>query len=87
VKGKQPEWWDAETGSLVSITTFSSTKAGITIPLNLGAQASAFKVFQKPMPQANMDKKEIAAKDIIYTSKGLVTTQANFTNPVTLKGP
>jgi hypothetical protein len=52
VKNKQPEWWDAETGNTTSITTFSSTKEGISIPLNLAAQASAFIVFQKPLSPA-----------------------------------
>jgi hypothetical protein len=87
VKNKQPEWWDAETGNTTSITTFSSTKEGISIPLNLAAHASAFIVFQKPLSPVIQKTKEIATKEILYTPKGAITTKTGSSSPVALKGP
>jgi hypothetical protein len=75
VKGKQPEWWDAETGKTIPITTFSTTKEGIAIPLHLAPQASAFIVFQKPIPSQKQPKQASDATTILYTPKGVVTTE------------
>jgi len=47
VTGKQPEWWDPLTGNSYPLTIFSTGKNGITIPLNLTAEGSAFIIFQK----------------------------------------
>ncbi len=77
VKNKQPEWWDAETGSTVPITKFSITKEGITIPLNLAAQASAFIVFKTTIALPSQHLKAIDNSGILYTSKGLVTTNSS----------
>ncbi|HEX2535203.1 MAG TPA: glycosyl hydrolase, partial [Chitinophagaceae bacterium] len=87
VKNSLPEWWDAETGAQVPITSFSRSGAGMALPLNLGAQASVFIVFQRKkapqVPRAN----PIAATDHIYTPKGLVRTKGARANPVTFNGP
>ena len=86
VGNKQPEWWDAETGNTTTITTFSRTKQGISIPLNLATHASAFIVFRKALPSVH-DTKETAMKDLVYTTKGLVRTNAASSKPVSMKGP
>ncbi|HZH37967.1 MAG TPA: glycosyl hydrolase, partial [Flavisolibacter sp.] len=87
VKGKQPEWWDAETGNTISIPNFTTSKEGITIPLHLAAQGSAFIVFQKPISANTGAATAIKANDLLYTSKGLVTTKSSGAQPVALKGP
>jgi hypothetical protein len=87
VKGKQPEWWDAETGHIVSIPGFTTSKEGITIPLHLAAQGSAFIVFQKPISANTGAATAIIANNLLYTSKGLVTTKSSGAQPVALKGP
>jgi hypothetical protein len=87
VGNKQPEWWNAETGNTTSITTFSRTKDGIAIPLNLAARASAFIVFRKAMLPAAQPSKNLDSKDFLYTSKGVVTTKLGTSGPEKLKGP
>ncbi|MEO5980521.1 MAG: glycosyl hydrolase [Chryseolinea sp.] len=80
VKGKQPEWWNAETGKNVQITKFSIANEGTTIPLNLAAHESAFIVFRnaKALPA---QLKEAIDKEIIYTTKGIVKANQNASVP------
>jgi len=84
VKGKQPEWWNAATGETVQITTFSIDKEGITIPLNLAAEESAFIVFKNAIALPTQRTTAIDYKGIIYTTKGLVQTniKRSVSNPV-----
>jgi hypothetical protein len=88
VKNKQPEWWDAESGATIPITKFSAGKEGTTIPLNLAAQSSAFIIFQKPVAFKTPVVTDNTAKDLLYTSKGLVTTQAlTSAQSIAIKAP
>jgi hypothetical protein len=88
VKGRQPEWWNAETGKTIQITTFSTSKEGTTIPLNLAAQESAFIVFRKALAPAAKGEEGKDSNGIIYTTKGIVKTfqKTSRPNPV-IKGP
>jgi len=81
VKGKQPEWWNAETGKTVQITSFSIAKEGITIPLNLAAEESAFIVFKNAIALPAKRKEAIDDKQVIYTTKGLVQTNQKTSGP------
>ena len=82
VKAKIPEWWDAETGNSYEITTYSTSKNGITIPLNLPAHGSAFIVFAKPDANNETQVKTLDSKGLVYTSRGMVRID---TNPPTEK--
>ncbi|HZF64156.1 MAG TPA: glycosyl hydrolase, partial [Chitinophagaceae bacterium] len=87
VKGKQPEWWIAETGNTVLIPAFTNTKDGITIPLHLAAHGSAFIIFQKPIATKPLPATASTAKDLLYTSKGLVIAKTNDVKSLALKSP
>jgi hypothetical protein len=50
VTGRQPELWDASTGSKVEVAQFELLKRSTRVPLKLPAAGSLFVVFRKPLP-------------------------------------
>jgi hypothetical protein len=87
-KRQATEWWNAETGKTVKIKRFSISKDGITIPLNLAAEQSAFIVFKDAIALPHQGKEAGDYKDIIYTTRGLVRTNpiTSTSNPI-ITGP
>ncbi|MDR0393518.1 MAG: hypothetical protein LBH77_00005, partial [Tannerella sp.] len=50
VTGKQPEFWDSETGEIKDAVVWQENKDGTTsIPIRFGAEGSVFVVFKKPV--------------------------------------
>lgn len=50
VTGKQPELWNAETGSIKDLVVFEHHEDGTTsVPLTLGMEESVFVIFRKPI--------------------------------------
>lgn len=47
IKGMQPEWWDAVTGTIRPLPQYKQNDKGITVPLKLDAGQSGFVVFRK----------------------------------------
>ncbi len=88
VTGKQPEWWNAATGTTIQISRYSIDEKGITIPLNLAEDESAFIVFKNTIALPNKSKKAIDGTKIIYTTKGLIqTNQKSSGNNPTINYP
>ena len=85
VKDKVPEWWDAETGNTYTITTYTTNNDGITIPLNLAANGSAFIVFKKSIQKNAQTQKALETKGLVYTSKGVVKSSVSSTNEKSIK--
>ncbi|MEP7278838.1 MAG: glycosyl hydrolase [Bacteroidota bacterium] len=83
VQDKVPEYWNAETGEVYPVKSFSSDKNGTTIPFSLPAEGSCFIVFSnaegKPLTKA-LPFSTIADEDeIIYTKKGAAVINYNTT--------
>lgn len=54
VSGKQPELWNAETGTIKNLVVFKENKDGtMSIPLQLGMEESVFIIFRKPIIETN----------------------------------
>ena len=88
IQNKQPEWWDAETGKIIPVNHYETTTGGTTIPLSMRSHGSIFIVFRKSTSEKNEKKKITNDLNIVYTSKGLATTDAGKNPPaIELQGP
>lgn len=50
VSGRQPEFWDAESGTMTDAPGFAAEGGRTRVPLQLGADGSVFVVFRRPLP-------------------------------------
>jgi hypothetical protein len=73
VKGKQPELWDAVSGNIRQLPTFTQTANGTIVPMKLAPNESAFIVFRKKAGSKNQG-------DIEMNYPALKTV-AKLTNP------
>ncbi|GAA4945600.1 glycosyl hydrolase [Algibacter agarivorans] len=54
VTGKQPELWNAETGKIKALAVWKDNSDGtISMPIQLGMEASVFVIFRKPIANKN----------------------------------
>ncbi|MDQ2656725.1 MAG: hypothetical protein M3Y60_04825 [Bacteroidota bacterium] len=86
VTGKQPEWWDPETGAITPIHHYEAQEKATTIPLPLPSQGSCFIVFRdrksglpQPIPKVTT---------LTLTAHGLAGSPSDGLPPSqTLSGP
>jgi len=50
-KDRQPEVWDATTGSHVAAPIFSTVAGGLSVPIDFEPYGSAFVIFRQPLPK------------------------------------
>ncbi|MCX6968103.1 MAG: glycosyl hydrolase [Verrucomicrobia bacterium] len=81
-KGRQPEIWDAVSGTQADAPMFTATKDGVTVPISFEPWGSAFVIFRKPLPKrwitaapgANLELRDGA---ILYTAKALACSYSD----------
>ena len=61
VKGKRPQLWHPETGTVRDLALYEETKAGTRVPLRLGPAESVFIVFRKAAAGSHWTRLELAS--------------------------
>jgi len=70
IKGKQPELWDAVTGKVRDLPSFTFTANSTTVPLQLEAYESAFIVFRKPAAKPGTGRENFPQPQTLQELKG-----------------
>jgi hypothetical protein len=70
IEGKQPELWDAVTGKVRDLPSFTFTANSTTVPLQLEAYESAFIVFRKPATQPQSGRSNFPQPKTLQELKG-----------------
>jgi hypothetical protein len=71
VKGKQPEFWEPETGSISYAMDFQMKQEGTLVPVKLGGYGSVFVVFQRRVPgQRAYPEKDQIGRQVLRELKG-----------------
>lgn len=70
IKNKAPEWWDAETGTSLTIENYNQTASGTQLPLSLPPHGTVFLIFSKKTPVVK--KQKLNAAPFVYTPNGFV---------------
>ncbi|WP_343307317.1 glycosyl hydrolase [Chitinophaga niabensis] len=70
IKEKQPELWDAVTGKIRDLPSFTFTANGTTVPLQLEAYESAFIVFRKPATKTPSGRSNFPQPQTLQELKG-----------------
>lgn len=81
IKEKQPELWDAVTGKIRELPSFSATTNGTTVPLQLEAYESAFIVFRKRVSKVLSYHSNFPQPQVLQELKGpwLVKFDSTYT--------
>lgn len=70
IKGKQPELWDAVTGKIRDLPSFTITANSTTVPLQLEAYESAFIVFRKAVTKTPSGRSNFPLPKTLQELKG-----------------
>ena len=83
--GRQPELWDAETGTVREPALFASVVRGTRVPLHLDPAGSLFVVFRKPLVRAHIpalalsrDGETVASCDAVTSATPTVPKAGTF---------
>lgn len=85
ITGKQPEWWDAVTGTTRNLPRFTQGKETITVPIKLEAYESGFVVFKNDLniSQPSNNAENFPAAKVITT----INTSWKVTFDTAKRGP
>lgn len=83
IAGKKPELWDAVTGTVRDLPSFTQTDSTTTIPLKLAGYGSAFIVFRENSTKGDATKTNypVAEKSIAITKPWTVTFDNQMRGP------